>query len=97
MLFRRLGLGGGRRATGFTRWIHGVGGRLFAFWLGAAETVLEQMQNLVLHPFKLVQLEVGVLNLEQIPGLAVLIYENPLAVARQLGLHLEDALSFQHG
>ena len=54
------------------------------------------MQNLVLNSFQLVELEIGVLNLEQIAGLCVLVNEDPLPVAGQLCLHLKDALAFQH-
>jgi hypothetical protein len=80
------------------RLVRGVG-RLF--WLSIRarrwQAVLEQMQNLVLNSFQLVELEIGVLNLEQIAGFRVLVNEDPFSLAGQLGLHLEDALAFQHG
>ena len=45
---------------------------------------------------KLIELQVRIRDREDITGLGLFIYENPLAFALDLFLHLEDAFAFQH-
>jgi len=58
--------------------------------------VLQQMGNIVLDLFKLVETQVGVRDRENIPGFGMLVDKNALPRFLELLFDLEQPLAFEH-
>src|SRR5262245_44475103 len=58
--------------------------------------MLKERSDVLLHCFKLIQLQIGVDNREQIPRSRLFIHENPLSIAYYLFFDFQQALAFKH-
>ena len=65
-------------------------------WGWRVKAMFKESSDVSLDGFKLVELQIGVNDGENVPGGWVLVNENALAIAHNLLFDLEEALAFEH-
>jgi hypothetical protein len=91
-------LDGGGRFTGTRRRGFGSRGGIGSGGLrgGRIQPVLQQISDIALDQFQLIQAQVGIGNGKDVAGLGLFVNENAVAIADELLLDLQDSFAFEH-